>query len=160
LAWADFNRDGRPDLARQFRGEGCDNNLCDGNKWGDRCEAWRNDGSGNFTSVFSRIGGDHGDMGWTDSDMDGYADISFTGYALMYPGYPTTTRALVRGSATALNGGDDYELLFTVPLELQEQIMRLGGIDVIGHITAADTGAALVTPDGNTIALQAQGIRL
>ena len=60
----------------------------------------------------------------------------------------------------ALNGGDDYELLFTVPLALQEQIMRLGGIDVIGHITAADTGAALVTPDGNTIALQAQGIRL
>ncbi len=60
----------------------------------------------------------------------------------------------------ALNGGDDYELLFTVPLELQEQIMRLGGIDVIGHITAEDKGAALVTPDGNTIALQAQGIRL
>lgn len=60
----------------------------------------------------------------------------------------------------ALNGGDDYELLFTVPLELQERIMRLGGIDVIGHITAADRGAALVTPDGNTIALQAQGIRL
>ena len=60
----------------------------------------------------------------------------------------------------ALNGGDDYELMFTVPLALQEQIMRLGGIDVIGHITAADTGAALVTPDGNTIALQAQGIRL
>lgn len=60
----------------------------------------------------------------------------------------------------ALNGGDDYELLFTVPLEKQEQIMGLGGIDVIGHIVAADKGAALVTPDGNNIQLQAQGIRL
>ena len=60
----------------------------------------------------------------------------------------------------ALNGGDDYELLFTVPLEKQEQIMGLGGIDIIGHIVAADKGAALVTPDGNNIQLQAQGIRL
>ena len=35
----------------------------------------------------------------------------------------------------ALNGGEDYELLFTVPLTMQEQVMRLGLVDVIGHIT-------------------------
>ncbi|MEG1701095.1 MAG: thiamine-phosphate kinase [Alistipes sp.] len=57
----------------------------------------------------------------------------------------------------ALNGGEDYELLFTVPLALQEQIMRLGVVDVIGHITPATTGTYLVTPDGQQIKLRAQG---
>lgn len=57
----------------------------------------------------------------------------------------------------ALNGGEDYELLFTVPLSMQEQIMRLGLVDVIGHITPASTGCYLVTPDGAEIRLKAQG---
>lgn len=57
----------------------------------------------------------------------------------------------------ALNGGEDYELLFTVPLAMQEQVMRLGVVDVIGHITPEATGTCLVTPDGSQIALQAQG---
>ncbi|MBR2325767.1 MAG: thiamine-phosphate kinase [Alistipes sp.] len=57
----------------------------------------------------------------------------------------------------ALNGGEDYELLFTVPLEKREEIIKLGCIDIIGHITAEGTGAYLVTPDGNDIALKAQG---
>lgn len=57
----------------------------------------------------------------------------------------------------ALNGGEDYELLFTVPLAMQEQVMRLGLVDVIGHITAESTGAYLVTPDGGEIKLKAQG---
>ena len=59
----------------------------------------------------------------------------------------------------AFNGGEDHELLFTVPLERQEKVMRMGGIDVIGHITAEDSGAALVTPDGATIRLKAQGFK-
>lgn len=57
----------------------------------------------------------------------------------------------------ALHGGEDYELLFTVPLSLREQVMRMGGIDVIGHITPESAGACLVTPDGQQIALKAQG---
>ena len=57
----------------------------------------------------------------------------------------------------ALNGGEDYELLFTVPLALQEQVMRLGVVDVIGHITEASKGCYLVTPDGGEIKLKAQG---
>ncbi len=58
----------------------------------------------------------------------------------------------------ALNGGDDHELLFTVPLSAREQVARLGlGVEIIGHITPASTGAALVTPDGNDIPLKAQG---
>ena len=59
----------------------------------------------------------------------------------------------------ALNGGEDYELLFTVPLAMQEQVMRLGLVDVIGHITAESTGAYLVTPDGSEIKLKAQGFQ-
>ena len=59
----------------------------------------------------------------------------------------------------ALNGGEDHELLFTVPLAMQEKVMRMGGIDVIGHITAESTGAALVTPDGSDIRLKAQGFK-
>ncbi|MFR9650004.1 MAG: thiamine-phosphate kinase [Rikenellaceae bacterium] len=57
----------------------------------------------------------------------------------------------------ALNGGEDYQLLFTVPLEKQELIASLGCIDVIGHITPMSKGAFLVTPDGGEIALKAQG---
>lgn len=57
----------------------------------------------------------------------------------------------------ALNGGEDYELLFTVPLSMQEQIMKSGLVDVIGHITPRSTGCYLVTPDGQEIQLKAPG---
>ena len=56
----------------------------------------------------------------------------------------------------ALHGGEDHELLFTVPLTMQEQILRIGGIDIIGHITPESTGAYLVTPDGSDIRLKSQ----
>jgi len=59
----------------------------------------------------------------------------------------------------ALNGGEDHELLFTVPLSMQEKVMRMGGVDVIGHVTAENTGAYLVTPDGSDIRLKAQGFK-
>ncbi len=57
----------------------------------------------------------------------------------------------------ALNGGEDHELLFTLPLSERERIASLGCIDIIGHITPEGTGAVLVTPDGAEIALKAQG---
>ena len=59
----------------------------------------------------------------------------------------------------ALNGGGDYELLFTVPLAMQEQVMGLGLVDIVGHITRETTGAYLVTPDGSDIKLRAQGFK-
>ncbi|UKI39078.1 MAG: thiamine-phosphate kinase [Alistipes putredinis] len=47
---------------------------------------------------------------------------------------------------------------FTVPLSMQEKVMRLGaGVEVIGHITDKSKGAALVTPDGSDITIKAQG---
>ncbi len=57
----------------------------------------------------------------------------------------------------ALNGGEDHELLFTIPLEAQERVASLGCIDIIGHITPEQKGAFLVTPDGSDIKLRAQG---
>ena len=42
----------------------------------------------------------------------------------------------------ALNGGEDYELLFTVPLSCHEEISQIKDVKVIGHITKADLGCA------------------
>ncbi|MFI3324067.1 MAG: thiamine-phosphate kinase [Rikenellaceae bacterium] len=57
----------------------------------------------------------------------------------------------------ALNGGEDHELMFTLPLSMQESVVKLGCIDIIGHITEQKTGAFLVAPDGAEIALKSQG---
>lgn len=57
----------------------------------------------------------------------------------------------------AMNGGEDYELLFTVPLTDKEKIERIDGVRMIGYITAPQLGAALVTRDGGEIPIRAQG---
>lgn len=58
----------------------------------------------------------------------------------------------------ALNGGEDYELLFTVPLADHDKIKNLEGVNVIGHITEEKFGMHLVTRgDQQEIPLKAQG---
>ena len=57
----------------------------------------------------------------------------------------------------AMNGGEDYELLFTVPLTDHEKIEKLKGVRMIGYITERSLGAAMVTRDGGEIPLKAQG---
>ncbi|EJW94542.1 thiamine-phosphate kinase [gut metagenome] len=57
----------------------------------------------------------------------------------------------------ALNGGEDYELLFTVPIADHEKISEMDGIKLIGHITKPDLGCALITRDGQEFELKAQG---
>lgn len=57
----------------------------------------------------------------------------------------------------ALNGGEDYELLFTVPIGCHEQLEQLEGVRMIGHITKKELGCALITRDGNEFELKAQG---
>lgn len=57
----------------------------------------------------------------------------------------------------ALNGGEDYELLFTVPLSCHEKIQEISDVRLIGHITKPDLGCALVTRDGQEFELKAQG---
>lgn len=57
----------------------------------------------------------------------------------------------------AMNGGEDYELLFTIPLHAHEEIKKIPGVKVIGHITKLSLGAALITRDGAEIPIKAQG---
>lgn len=57
----------------------------------------------------------------------------------------------------AMNGGEDYELLFTVPLADREKVESMKGVTMIGYVTKPTLGAALVTRDGNEIPIRAQG---
>ena len=57
----------------------------------------------------------------------------------------------------ALNGGEDYELLFTVPLVDHEKVAAMKSAKIIGRITKPELGCYMVTRDDNEIALQAQG---
>ena len=57
----------------------------------------------------------------------------------------------------ALNGGEDYELLFTVPIGDHEKIQELDDVKLIGHITKAELGHVLVTRDDQEFELKAQG---
>ena len=57
----------------------------------------------------------------------------------------------------ALNGGEDYELLFTVPLTDYDKIKNIPGISIVGNMTEPQDGLFLVSQDGNTIQITAQG---
>lgn len=57
----------------------------------------------------------------------------------------------------ALNGGEDYELLFTVPLTQHDKVADMKGVKVIGHITKPELGNYLVGRDGGEVELKAQG---
>ena len=57
----------------------------------------------------------------------------------------------------ALNGGEDYELLFTVPIADHEKMAEMEGVRLIGHITKPELGCALITRDGQEFELKAQG---
>lgn len=57
----------------------------------------------------------------------------------------------------ALNGGEDYELVFTVPLHCHDAVSKIEGVKVIGHMTKPELGCALVTNDGVEMELKAQG---
>lgn len=57
----------------------------------------------------------------------------------------------------ALNGGEDYELLFSVPLTDHEKVEKMPGVRVIGYITKPELGCAMITRDDTEIPLRAQG---
>lgn len=57
----------------------------------------------------------------------------------------------------ALNGGEDYELLFTVPIADHEKVASMKDVRLIGHIVSEGMGYAMITRDGVEMELRAQG---
>jgi thiamine-monophosphate kinase len=57
----------------------------------------------------------------------------------------------------ALNGGDDFEFLFTLPPAMHEKVLALKTVRVIGHMTDSESGMNLMGDDGSELALTAQG---
>lgn len=60
-------------------------------------------------------------------------------------------------TTAALNGGEDYELLFTIPISDHAKIESIKNIRQIGYITEAKLGEYLIARDGNEFQLTAQG---
>ncbi len=71
--------------------------------------------------------------------------------------YETAAEFNIDPNTCALNGGEDYELLFTISQEDFEKVKTHAEIHTIGYMQAADKGKAIVTRSGNTIELTAQG---
>lgn len=60
--------------------------------------------------------------------------------------------------SAAMNGGDDYRIMFVVPiLELEKFRRDFQTFDIIGHLAQEDVGAVLVTPEGVELPMRAQG---
>jgi thiamine-monophosphate kinase len=57
----------------------------------------------------------------------------------------------------ALNGGEDFELLFTVPLEMFEKIKMIDSVKVIGHMTTSGSGSYIAGDDGSEVEITGQG---
>ena len=57
-----------------------------------------------------------------------------------------------------MNGGEDYRLLYVVPISQFETFRHdFQTFEVIGHMAQSDVGAVLVTPDGVELPMEAQG---
>lgn len=98
------------------------------------------------------------------SDLLHVCKLSETGCRIYYDRIPVdmeTIRAAgelgMEPVTAALNGGEDYELLFTVPLENADMIRTIPDVTVIGHMTTFDQGFNLVNEAGSEIELKAQG---
>jgi thiamine-phosphate kinase len=63
----------------------------------------------------------------------------------------------VNVTTCAMNGGEDYELLFTVPIGDHSKIEEMEGVKLIGHITRPEFGKQLVARDGTEFEITAQG---
>jgi thiamine-monophosphate kinase len=57
----------------------------------------------------------------------------------------------------ALNGGEDYEILFTVPLDMIEKVSLIESVKVIGHMTSQRTLCSIVGDDGSEVDITSMG---
>lgn len=74
-----------------------------------------------------------------------------------YQTYKMAEELNMNATVCALSGGEDYELLFTAPLEAYDTLLTMESISIIGHTCKAGEGCNLITRDGNSFELKAQG---
>jgi thiamine-monophosphate kinase len=98
------------------------------------------------------------------SDLLHVCRLSDTGCRIFYSKVPIDYETIrvaedfnIDQMIPALNGGEDYELLFTVPLELVDKIKTIQSVKVIGHMTSSGSGNYIVGDDGSEVELTAQG---
>ncbi len=98
------------------------------------------------------------------SDLIHICRLSGTGCRIFYSKVPIdyeTTRLAeefnIDPMVPALNGGEDYEFLFTVPLELLDKIRQIESVKIIGHMTLAGSGYYIAGDDGSEVEISAQG---
>ncbi len=98
------------------------------------------------------------------SDLLHICKLSDTGCRIFYSRVPIDYETVkladefnVDPMTPALNGGEDYELLFTVPLSMMEQLNNFKSVKTIGHMTSSGTGCYIVGDDGSEVILSAQG---
>ncbi len=90
-----------------------------------------------------------------------YSDLGCTVYEEKIPidlqTYDTARSFEMDPTMYALNGGEDYELLFTIPQEDYEKIREVKQISVIGFMSEATAGVILITKSGPVVKIRAQG---
>lgn len=74
-----------------------------------------------------------------------------------YQTYKMAEELNMNATVCALSGGEDYELLFTAPLDAYDTLLTSESVSIIGHTCKAGEGCNLITRDGNSFELKAQG---
>ncbi len=89
------------------------------------------------------------------------SDLGCVVYEEKLPIFQTTWEQLglmqIDPTTAALNGGEDYELLFTIPQTDYDKIKDHNDISIIGYMTAKEEGYHLISKSGNKVELKAQG---
>ena len=71
--------------------------------------------------------------------------------------YDTALEFNLAPTTCAMNGGEDYELLFTLPQTDYDKVKNSIELTVIGYCTEPHLGLEMITKSGNVVALEAQG---
>jgi thiamine-monophosphate kinase len=98
------------------------------------------------------------------SDLLQLCRMSGTGCSIYYSKIPIDHETIrlaeefnIDPMTPALNGGEDFELLFTIPLEYLDKVKNLQSVKVIGHMTSEATEKFIVGDDGSRVEISAQG---